>query len=107
MSTNLTNLKGGEFLVNSMNFADIYTPEDLTEDQILFKSAIEDFVKNRILPNIQKIDKQEPGLTPKLMEEAGELGGEHGGRFCGLVPGHATERKGAGEAGPHPSGVEG
>ncbi|MBL0190604.1 MAG: acyl-CoA dehydrogenase family protein [Saprospiraceae bacterium] len=74
MSTNLTNLKGGEFLVNSMNFADIYTPEDLTEDQILFKSAIEDFVKNRILPNIQKIDKQEPGLTPKLMEEAGELG---------------------------------
>jgi alkylation response protein AidB-like acyl-CoA dehydrogenase len=33
-----------------------------------------DFVAQRIIPNLERIEQQEEGLVPKLMEEAGELG---------------------------------
>jgi len=67
-------LKGGEFLTKETEPSSIFTPEDITEDQKMMMDTAAEFVEKEIWPNLDKIDKQEPGLTVKLMEKAGELG---------------------------------
>lgn len=54
--------------------ADIFIPEEWTEEQLMMKQMTLDFVEQRIIPQLEQIDQQEPGLVPRLMEEAGELG---------------------------------
>ncbi|MCB0516465.1 MAG: acyl-CoA dehydrogenase family protein [Chitinophagales bacterium] len=67
-------LQGGEFLIKNAVAADVFTPDDLNEEQRMFGAMAEDFVKTRIFPNIEKIDKMEPGLMEELLHEAGTLG---------------------------------
>ncbi|MFK7908883.1 MAG: acyl-CoA dehydrogenase family protein, partial [Chitinophagales bacterium] len=67
-------LKGGQFLVKESVAHEVFTPEDFSEDQQMFAEMAREFVQKRITPNNAKIDKQEPGLVPQLLEEAGELG---------------------------------
>ena len=76
MSTTETKtvLKGGEFLIKESDSATIFTPEQLNEEQRMFAQTTADFINTRVLPNLQKIDKQEPGLSVKLLEETAELG---------------------------------
>jgi alkylation response protein AidB-like acyl-CoA dehydrogenase len=76
MSTTETKavLKGGEFLIKESDSATIFTPEQLSEEQRMFAQTTADFINTRVLPNLQKIDKQEPGLSVKLLEETAELG---------------------------------
>jgi hypothetical protein len=78
MSTNTTEtktvLKGGEFLIKESTFADVFTKDELTEEQKMFAQTAQDFISTRVHPNLQKIDKQEPGLSVQLMHETAELG---------------------------------
>ncbi|MBX2845056.1 MAG: acyl-CoA dehydrogenase family protein [Saprospiraceae bacterium] len=67
-------LKGGEFLVKESTAHDIFTREDLTEEQLMFGDATKQFVDSRILPNAEDIEELKEGLTPSLLEELGELG---------------------------------
>ncbi|MEI6311649.1 MAG: acyl-CoA dehydrogenase family protein [Bacteroidota bacterium] len=68
-------LKGGEFIVKESQAASIYTREDLTEEQLMFGQTAAEFVHNKVLPFVDKIDKQtDPTLIPHLLEEIGELG---------------------------------
>ncbi|MCB0543550.1 MAG: acyl-CoA dehydrogenase family protein [Saprospiraceae bacterium] len=67
-------LKGGEFLIRESNAEATFIPEELNEEQLMVKQMAEDFLKNEIVPNRPKIEKQEPGLTPSLLQKAGELG---------------------------------
>jgi len=67
-------LKGGEFLVKETDPQMTFIPEELSEDQKMMADAAAEFVEKEITPNLDKIDKQEPGLTVKLLEQAGELG---------------------------------
>lgn len=69
-----TVLKGGEFLVKESSFEDVYTPEQLTEEQKMFAQTTHDFIQSRVLSNLLKIEKQEPGLTQQLLLESAELG---------------------------------
>lgn len=67
-------LKGGEFLTKDSDPQSIFIPEDISEDQKLMAEAAREFVEKEILPKLDAIDHQEPGLTVSLMEKAGELG---------------------------------
>ncbi|HPW85853.1 MAG TPA: acyl-CoA dehydrogenase family protein [Chitinophagales bacterium] len=67
-------LKGGEFLVKDTNFMDVFTPEDLNEEQQMIVDSTVSFIESEILPVYPRIEKQEPGLTESLLEKAGELG---------------------------------
>ena len=67
-------LKGGEFLIRESNAEATFIPEELNEEQLMVRQMAEDFLKNEIVPNRPKIEKQEPGLTPALLQKAGELG---------------------------------
>ena len=67
-------LGGGEFLIKDTRPEDVFIPEEFNEEQLMIKGMIEDFLENELYPNIQKIEKQEDNITPKLLEKIGELG---------------------------------
>jgi len=67
-------LKGGEWLIKPGNPNDIFTPEDLSEEQLMIRDMCIQFLETEVLPVMDRIDKAEPGLMPALMEKAGEQG---------------------------------
>ncbi|WP_152267776.1 acyl-CoA dehydrogenase family protein [Agriterribacter humi] len=69
-----TILKGGEWIIRESKPEDIFTPEDFNEEQKMIMEMCTTFVGNEVLPIIERIDKQEPGLMPSLLDKAGEQG---------------------------------
>jgi len=65
---------GGEFLIRDVACEDIFTPEDYTEEQSMIAQMCLDFIRQQIVPNLDRIDSLEDGLMPSLLEKAGELG---------------------------------
>ncbi len=67
-------LKGGEFLIKETNAEDVFIPENWDEEQLMIAQTCQDFVEQKVVPNIARIDDQEEGLMVSLVEQAGELG---------------------------------
>ena len=67
-------LQGGDFLVKETEVNSVFTPEDFNEEQVMFGQMVTDFVKTKVHPVVEKLDKQEPGLMEHLLAEASELG---------------------------------
>ena len=67
-------LKGGEWLIKESNPFDTFTPEDFDEEQLMVKEMCLQFLHSEVLPNLERIDKLEPGLMPSLLAKAGEQG---------------------------------
>ena len=67
-------LKGGEFVIKASEFSTVFTPEKLTDEQRMIGGMTREFIDQKIVPNLDKIDKQEEGLSVRLIEECGELG---------------------------------
>lgn len=76
MSTTSTQqaIKGGEFLIKETQANDVFIPEQFNEEQLLIAQSCRDFLAQEIWPNLDNIDKQEEGLTVKLLDKAAELG---------------------------------
>lgn len=66
--------KGGEFLIKETAANDIFIPEQWNEEQIMMKKTCDDFIDQEVLPILDRIDSQEEGLMPSIMEKAGNLG---------------------------------
>jgi alkylation response protein AidB-like acyl-CoA dehydrogenase len=73
-TTTSTKTKGGEFLIKETNAQDIFIPEQWNEEQLMMKQTCDDFIDQEITPILDRIDSQEEGLMPSLMEKAGALG---------------------------------
>lgn len=69
-----TILKGGEFLIRESSWEDTFIPEQITEEQMMFRNTAKDFVRNEIDPAMDKLEAQEEGLLVKKLNIAGELG---------------------------------
>ncbi len=67
-------LKGGEWLIKESNPFETFTPEDFNEEQAMVKEMCLQFLHTEVLPNVERIDKMEPGIMPSLMIKAGEQG---------------------------------
>jgi alkylation response protein AidB-like acyl-CoA dehydrogenase len=67
-------LKGGEFIVRSVEPADIFIPEEWNEEQRLMSTSCDEFIEQEVLPFLERIDAMEEGLMPSILEKAGELG---------------------------------
>ena len=67
-------LKGGEFLIKETPAQEVFIPEQWSEEQLMMKKACEDFLAQEVWPNLDRIDKQEEGLMPSILDKAGELG---------------------------------
>jgi butyryl-CoA dehydrogenase len=65
---------GGSFLLETRNPAEIFTPEDLNEEQRQIASTAAQFAREEILPNAAAIEAKEQGVLSRLMRKAGELG---------------------------------
>ncbi|MBX2923986.1 MAG: acyl-CoA dehydrogenase family protein [Chitinophagaceae bacterium] len=67
-------LKGGEWLIKESQPDQVFTPEDYTEEQKMIMEMCTSFLRNEVLPHIERIDNLEPGLMPALLDKAGEQG---------------------------------
>ncbi|MDR3726841.1 MAG: acyl-CoA dehydrogenase family protein [Terracidiphilus sp.] len=65
---------GGSFLLETRTPAEVFTPEDLNEEQRQIAAAAAQFAKEEILPRAAAIEAKEPGVMQELMRKAGELG---------------------------------
>jgi len=66
--------KGGEFLIKETPFSDVYTRDEISEEQKMFVQTANDFLDSRVFPNIKKIDKGDYDLVVQLLNESAELG---------------------------------
>jgi len=71
---NKETIKGGEFIIKETDPKNVFIPEDFDEEQRMIADTCFDFIKQEIEPNLERIEKQEEGLSASLMEKAGELG---------------------------------
>ncbi|SCY01033.1 acyl-CoA dehydrogenase family protein [Flavobacterium caeni] len=66
--------RGGQFLVKETQCEDIYTPEDFTEEQIMMRDSVKEFVDKEIWPNKDRFEKKDYAFTEECMRKAGDLG---------------------------------
>lgn len=73
-----TFVKGGSFLIQPTAPADVFTPEDFTEEQLMIGKTTNDFIQNEVMPLLPQLEKQSQtqnfDLTVSLIRKAGELG---------------------------------
>jgi alkylation response protein AidB-like acyl-CoA dehydrogenase len=65
---------GGSFLLETRTPAEIFTPEDLNEEQRQIIATAAQFARDEILPAAADIEAKKPGVLPSLMRKAAELG---------------------------------
>jgi butyryl-CoA dehydrogenase len=65
---------GGSFLLETRTPAEVFTPEDLNEEQRQVAATAAQFGREEILPSKAAIEAKEPGMLQALMRKAGELG---------------------------------
>ena len=66
--------RGGSFLVDSCTPEDVFSPQDLTDDQKLIGRTAEEFVRNEVVPLIPDLEQHKPDLLAQLLKKAGEIG---------------------------------
>jgi butyryl-CoA dehydrogenase len=71
---NKTKLIGGSFLIEEHSTDQVFTPEDLTEEHQQIVQTTQEFAKNEILPNVEKIEHKEFAVTRELIRKACEIG---------------------------------
>ena len=71
---NKTKLKGGEFILKESLSDEIFTPEDFSEEQLMMKDTIIDFMDREIWPDKMKYEEKNYDLTVQAMKKIGELG---------------------------------
>lgn len=72
MSTDIT--RGGQFLVKETKSENIFTPEDFSEEQIMMRESVKEFIDKEIWPNKERFEKKDYAFTEETMRKAGELG---------------------------------
>jgi alkylation response protein AidB-like acyl-CoA dehydrogenase len=69
------NMKGGAFIYERTSAKDVFVPEDFSEEQLMIKEMILDFVYQEVVPNLEKLDSMtDKSLMPSVLKKSGELG---------------------------------
>src|SRR5271163_3347377 len=69
-----TKISGGSFLLEERQTAEVFTPEDFSEQQRMIGQTTEEFAVNEILPQADKIEHKDYSVSRDLLKKAGELG---------------------------------
>jgi alkylation response protein AidB-like acyl-CoA dehydrogenase len=69
-----TILNGGEYLIKEVSCADVFIPEEFTDEQKQIAETTEQFITNEIVPHIDEIEKQNFEIVIEGMRKCGELG---------------------------------
>ncbi|MBO6588966.1 MAG: acyl-CoA dehydrogenase family protein [Muricauda sp.] len=77
MSTETINkeiLRGGQFLVKETKCEDVFTLEDLNEEQKMMRESTKEFVDRELWAHWERFEKKDYAYTEECMRKAGELG---------------------------------
>jgi alkylation response protein AidB-like acyl-CoA dehydrogenase len=85
-------LRGGQFLVKETKCEDIFTLEDLSEEQKMMRDSTKEFVDRELWAHWERFESKDYAFTAETMRKAGELGllgiavpEEYGGMGMGFV----------------------
>jgi alkylation response protein AidB-like acyl-CoA dehydrogenase len=67
-------IKGGGFLIEDLTPSEVFTPEDITEEQRMFAAAAEEFLRKEVIPQEDRIYAKDWAVHRELMRKAGDLG---------------------------------
>lgn len=73
MSTPMMIARGGAWLVESTQPASVFTPEKLTEEHRMIGRTTEQFVRNEVLPNLERLEEKDWALARQLLRRAAAL----------------------------------
>ena len=95
MSTETINkdlIRGGQFLVKETQCEDVFTLEDLNEEQKMMRESTKEFVDRELWGQWERFEKKDYAYTEECMRKAGEMGflsiavpEEYGGMGMGFV----------------------
>ncbi|PKP17481.1 MAG: acyl-CoA dehydrogenase [Bacteroidetes bacterium HGW-Bacteroidetes-23] len=66
--------RGGQFLVKETKCENVFTPEDFSEEQIMMRDSVKEFVDKEIWPNKDRFEKKDYAFTEVVMRKAGDMG---------------------------------
>ncbi|MEZ4808906.1 MAG: acyl-CoA dehydrogenase family protein [Allomuricauda sp.] len=67
-------LRGGQFLVKETKCEDVFTLEDLNEEQKMMRESTKEFVDRELWAHWERFEKKDYAYTQECMRKAGELG---------------------------------
>jgi alkylation response protein AidB-like acyl-CoA dehydrogenase len=67
-------LRGGQFLVKETACEDVFTLEDLSEEQKMMRDSTKEFVDRELWAHWEKFEKKDYAFTESCMRKAGEMG---------------------------------
>ncbi len=65
---------GGSFLIRDTPAQEVFTPEDLSEEQQMMRKLTREFIEAEVKPQAERIEHQDWDLTLRLFKKAGEIG---------------------------------
>lgn len=84
--------RGGQFIVKETDCEQVFTPEDFTEEQLMMRDSVKEFVDKEVWPNKPRFEKKDYAFTEEIMTKLGEMGflsiavpEEYGGMGMGFV----------------------
>lgn len=66
--------RGGQFLVKETKCENVFTPEDFSEEQLMMRDSVKEFVDKEIWPNKNRFEAKDYAFTEATMRKAGEMG---------------------------------
>lgn len=85
-------LKGGEFLIKEVPANEIFSLEELNEEQKMLRDSAKEFIDREVVPQKERFEKKDYAFTEEVMRKLGEMGmlgiavpEEYGGLGMGFV----------------------
>jgi len=85
-------LKGGEFIIKDIPAAELFSLEELSEEQKMLRDSVAEFMERDVIPHRERFEKKDYALTEETMRKLGEMGTlgiavpeEYGGLGMGFV----------------------
>ncbi|HKQ53141.1 MAG TPA: acyl-CoA dehydrogenase family protein [Pyrinomonadaceae bacterium] len=67
-------IKGGAFLIEERAPAEVFTPEDFTEEQRMIAETTREFIDGEVRPRIPELEKRDWALSRELIRKSADLG---------------------------------
>ncbi|WP_370896214.1 acyl-CoA dehydrogenase family protein [Chryseobacterium gossypii] len=88
----MATLKGGEFLIKETPAKEIFSLEELSEEQKMLRDSAKEFIDREVVPQKERFEKKDYAFTEEIMRKLGEMGmlgiavpEEYGGLGMGFV----------------------
>ncbi|HEY6233319.1 MAG TPA: acyl-CoA dehydrogenase family protein [Pyrinomonadaceae bacterium] len=67
-------VQGGAFMIEDRTTAEVFTPEDFTEEHHMIAETTRQFIDNEVIPRIDELEKHDWKLARELVKKAADLG---------------------------------